>query len=132
MGSRSFFRAVRGMIKHKTERGNIAIGNLKVFEGVPESFQNTKFYKVRHAHSINRFQTSRKSCTLGRLCHEHGWGYKAVVNKMEDSRKANEQFKFVKRKEAKDKLLAAKEKLKANPGELAKMVEFVKAHTCGF
>merc|ERR1711933_712943 len=112
MGSRSFFRAVRGMIKHKTERGNIAIGNLKVFEGVPEYYQNTKFYKVRHAHGINRFGTSRKSCTLGRLCHEHGWGYRDVVNTFEDSRKASEQFKFMERKKKREATQAAKKQLK--------------------
>merc|ERR1719273_786552 len=131
--SRSFFRAVRGMIKHKTQRGDDALANLKVFEGVPDNYQNTKYWKVRHAHSVNRFATCRKSCTLGRLCHEHGWGYREVVNKMEDGRKAAEQFKYVERKKRDAKAAAAKKQLKESAtGEMKKMIEFVEQHTCDF
>jgi len=121
------------MIKHKTNRGDIALANLKVFEGVPEAYQNSKTHKVRHCHSVNRFWTSRKSCTLGRLCHEHGWGYRDVVNKMEDGRKTSEQYKFVERKKHKAASEAAKKQLKETAtGELKKMIEFVEQYTCDF
>ena len=40
--SRIFWRTVRGMIPHKTPRGEAALARLKAFEGVPPPYDRTK------------------------------------------------------------------------------------------
>ncbi|KAF2921124.1 hypothetical protein DAI22_07g006600 [Oryza sativa Japonica Group] len=40
--SRIFWRTVRGMIPHKTPRGEAALANLKAFDGVPPPYDRTK------------------------------------------------------------------------------------------
>merc|ERR1719384_1265539 len=52
--SKIFWRTVRGMIPHKTERGKDALKLLRVKSG-------------------------RKYCSLGRLGHEVGWKYQDIV-----------------------------------------------------
>ncbi|PMB73976.1 60S ribosomal protein L16 [Beauveria bassiana] len=71
--SRIFYKAVRGMIPHKTARGAAALERLKVFEG---------------ALRVLRLQPGRKYCTVGRLSHEVGWKYQDVVARLEERRKA--------------------------------------------
>jgi len=40
--ARMLWRAVRGMLPHKTARGADALGKLKVFEGVPAPYDTKK------------------------------------------------------------------------------------------
>jgi large subunit ribosomal protein L13Ae len=40
--SRIFWRTVRGMIPHKTARGEAALARLKAYEGVPPPYDRTK------------------------------------------------------------------------------------------
>lgn len=79
--SRIFYKAVRGMIPHKTSRGAAALERLKVFEGVPPPYDKKKKMVVPQALRILRLQPGRKFCTVGRLSHEVGWKYQDVVNK---------------------------------------------------
>merc|ERR1711988_2055684 len=37
-----FWRVVRGMVRHKTARGNAAMERLRVYEGCPKDFANKK------------------------------------------------------------------------------------------
>lgn len=77
--SRIFYKAVRGMIPHKTARGAAALERLKVFEGVPPPYDKTKRMVVPQALRVLRLKPGRKYCTVGRLSHEVGWKYQDVV-----------------------------------------------------
>lgn len=79
--SRIFYKAVRGMIAHKTPRGQAALERLKVFEGVPPPYDTTKRMVVPQALRVLRLKPGRKYCTVGRLSHEVGWKYQDVVAK---------------------------------------------------
>ena len=74
-----FWRTVRGMIPHKTERGAKAMERLKVFEGVPPPYDHKKRMVVPQALRVLRLKPGRKYCTVGRLGHEFGWKYRDVV-----------------------------------------------------
>ena len=77
--SRIFYKAVRGMIPHKTARGAAAIERLKVFEGVPPPYDKKQRVVVPQALRVLRLKPGRKFCTVGRLSHEVGWKYQDVV-----------------------------------------------------
>ena len=79
--SRIFYKAVRGMIPHKTARGAAALERLKVFEGVPPPYDKQKKMVVPQALRVLRLQPGRKYCTVGRLSHEVGWKYQDVVER---------------------------------------------------
>merc|ERR1719397_478830 len=66
--SKIFWRTVRGMTPHKTERGKEALKRLQTFEGVPPPY-------------------GKKYCSLGRLGHEVGWKYQDIVAALEAKRK---------------------------------------------
>lgn len=85
--SRIFYKAVRGMIPHKTARGAAALERLKVFEGVPPPYDKMKKMVVPQALRVLRLQPGRKYCTVGRLSHEVGWKYQDVVARLEERRK---------------------------------------------
>lgn len=79
--SRIFYKAVRGMIPHKTARGTAAMERLKVFEGVPAPYDKKKRVVVPQALRVLRLRPGRKYCTVGRLSHEVGWKYQDVVTR---------------------------------------------------
>lgn len=79
--SRIFYKAVRGMIPHKTSRGAAALERLKVFEGVPPPYDKQKKMVVPQALRVLRLQPGRKYCLVGRLSHEVGWKYQDVVER---------------------------------------------------
>lgn len=74
-----FWRTVRGMIPHKTARGQAAMERLKTFEGVPAPYDKKKRVVVPQALRVLRLKPGRKYCTVGRLGHEFGWKYQDVV-----------------------------------------------------
>ena len=79
--SKMFWRTVRGMIPHKTARGNAAMERLKTFEGVPPPYDQKKRVVVPQALRVLRLKPGRKYCTVGRLGHEFGWKYQDVVSR---------------------------------------------------
>ena len=85
--SRIFWRAVRGMINHKTPKGAAALGRLKVFEGIPAPFDTKKRQVVPSALKVIRLKNFRKFCLLGDLCNNNGWKGQSVVEKLESKRK---------------------------------------------
>jgi large subunit ribosomal protein L13Ae len=85
--SRIFWRAVRGMLPHKTSRGAEALGRLKVFEGVPAPYDTKKREVVPDALRAVKLSSFRKFCTLGELSSEVGWGKRALVEKLENKRR---------------------------------------------
>ncbi|KAM4879819.1 large ribosomal subunit protein uL13 isoform 1-T1 [Sylvia borin] len=73
--SRIFWRTVRGMLPHKTKRGQAALERLKVFDGIPPPYDKRKRMVVPAALKIIRLKPTRKFAVLGRLAHEVGWKY---------------------------------------------------------
>ncbi|KAF4980197.1 hypothetical protein FDECE_17932 [Fusarium decemcellulare] len=106
--SRIFYKAVRGMIPHKTARGAAALERLKVFEGVPPPYDKQKKMVVPQALRVLRLQPGRKYCTVGRLSHEVGWKYQDVVARLEERRKAKGAAYYERKKIAARQLSDAK------------------------
>lgn len=99
------------MVPHKTARGAAALERLKLFEGVPPPYDKKKRMVVPEALRVLRLKPGRKYCTvkvcgsllvvfsqvlksallLQRLSHEVGWGYKDVVDRLEEKRKIKAQ-----------------------------------------
>ena len=68
--SKIFWRAVRGMCPHKTERGKDALKRLQTFEGVPPPYDRKKKMVIPSALKVLRLKAGRRYCSLGRLGHE--------------------------------------------------------------
>merc|ERR1719472_774447 len=81
-------RTIRGMLPHKIYRGSAAFQRVKAVDGMPAPFDKIKKMVVPSALRVTRLRPGRKFCTLGRLAHETGWKYQAVVAKHEANRKA--------------------------------------------
>ena len=120
--SRIFYKAVRGMIPHKTARGAAALERLKVFEGVPPPYDKQKKMVVPQALRVLRLQPGRKYCTVGRLSHEVGWKYQDVVARLEERRKAKGAAYYERKKVAARQLSEAKKNAKVDP-KTAKALE---------
>lgn len=84
--ARMFWRAVRGMLPHKTERGKAALERLKVFEGMPHPYSHAKKLVVPKALKAVRLGRGRKSCLLGELCSVVGWNHGKTVERLEQKR----------------------------------------------
>jgi large subunit ribosomal protein L13Ae len=100
------------MVPHKTARGAAALERLKLYEGVPPPYDRKKRMVVPEALRVLRLKPGRKYCTvkvrslhansrfpielttLQRLSHEVGWGYKDVVDRLEEKRKIKAQAYF--------------------------------------
>ncbi|XP_015928295.1 large ribosomal subunit protein uL13 [Parasteatoda tepidariorum] len=83
-----FWRTVRGMVPHKTKRGDAALERLKVFEGIPPPYDKKKRMVVPSALRVLKLHPRRKYCSLSRLSHEVGWKYQTVIETLEAKRKA--------------------------------------------
>src|SRR6266436_1000402 len=62
--SKILFRAIRGMVPHKTSRGAAALERLKLFEGVPPPYDRKKRMVVPEALRVLRLKPGRKFCTV--------------------------------------------------------------------
>lgn len=89
--SRILYKAIRGMIPHKTARGAAALQRIKLYEGMPPPYDRKKKLVVPQALRVLRLKPGRKWCTIKRLSHEYGWGYKDVVDTLEAKRKVKAQ-----------------------------------------
>ena len=67
--SNIFWRTVRGMTPHKTERGKDALKRLQTFEGVPSPYDRKKQMVFPSALKVLRLKHGRRFCSLGRLGH---------------------------------------------------------------
>ncbi|KAI9610839.1 hypothetical protein H4Q26_008681 [Puccinia striiformis f. sp. tritici PST-130] len=109
--SRILYKAIRGMMPHKTARGAAGLQRIKLFEGMPPPYDRKKKMVVPQALRVLRLKPGRKWCTIKRLSHEYGWGYKDVVDTLEAKRKVKAQA-FHERKVA---LLKARKQVAADP-----------------
>merc|ERR1711872_213333 len=82
-----FWRCVRGMVPHKTERGKAALKRLQTFEVVPPPYDKKKRMVIPSALKVLRLKHGRRFCSLGRLGHEVGWKYQDIVAALEAKRK---------------------------------------------
>merc|ERR1712010_100565 len=120
-----FWRCVRGMVPHKTERGKAALKRLQCFEGVPPPYDKKKKMVIPSALKVLRLKHGRRFCVLGRLGHEVGWKYQDIVAAMEAKRKVKGeayhkgQAEVVKAKEA----VLADPKIVAKIAPLQKVIE---------
>ncbi|KAL4432110.1 hypothetical protein ABPG74_014364 [Tetrahymena malaccensis] len=108
--SRIFWRAVRGMLPHKTPKGAAALERLKIFEGVPTPYDRVKKQVVVDALKVQRLRNSRPFCKLGDLSASVGWGKQTLIEKLEEKRRARAKTyhdKKVKQADARKKELAA-------------------------
>lgn len=96
--ARIFWRTVRGMMPHKTVRGNIALARLGSFEGVPAPYDKIKRLVVPSALKVIRMRADRNFCVLGNLSQEFGWGYGPLVERLESQRKIKEQAFYAEKK----------------------------------
>ncbi|KAK9759811.1 60S ribosomal protein L16A [Basidiobolus ranarum] len=115
--SRILWRTIRGMIPHKTARGNAAMERLKLFEGIPPPYDTMKRMVVPSALRVLRLKPGRKFTTLNRLSREVGWKYDDVVKTLEEKRKVKSKAYYERKKailNLKNKASAAKaEELKS-------------------
>ncbi|CAM0137384.1 hypothetical protein NQZ79_g7667 [Umbelopsis isabellina] len=116
--SRIFYKALRGMVAHKTARGAAALDRIKLFEGVPPPYDKMKRMVVPSALRVLKLKPGRKYTTIGRISHEVGWKYQDVVAKLEEKRKAKSAA-YYQRKKA---VVALKSKAAASKSDALKSV----------
>lgn len=58
--SKIFWRTVRGMLPHKTPRGEESLGRLRVFEGIPPPYDQKKRFVVPSALRVLKLNHRRK------------------------------------------------------------------------
>merc|ERR1712029_1258816 len=104
-----FWRTVRGIVPHKTERGKAAMKRLQTFEGIPPPYDKKKRMVIPAALKVLRLKPGRKFCSLGRLSHDVGWKYQDVVATLEAKRKVKAED-FHNRNVTKAKAVAEAEK----------------------
>ncbi|KAJ5818654.1 hypothetical protein N7474_004245 [Penicillium riverlandense] len=122
--SRILYKAVRGMIPHKTARGAAAMERLKVFEGVPPPYDKKKRVVVPQALRILRLRPGRKYCTVGRLSHEVGWKYQDVVSRLEERRKVKSKAYYERKKAARRNLAQAEQKANVNSKTKTQLAQY--------
>ncbi|KAJ8974001.1 hypothetical protein NQ317_002397 [Molorchus minor] len=109
--SRIFWKTVRGMLPHKSERGKQALRRLKAYEGIPPPYDRRKRVVVPGALRVTCLKPGRKFCHVGRLSHEVGWKYQSVVRTLESKRKVKAVLSIHKRDKLKKLTNAASEKV---------------------
>jgi len=117
-----FWRTVRGMVPHKTERGKDAMKRLVTFEGVPPPYDKKKRMVIPSALKVLRLKPGRKYCTLGRLSHDVGWKYQDVVATLEAKRKVKSDS-FHKKKVSIAKI---KDQVKKDPKVVKRIANYQK------
>merc|ERR1712156_469096 len=120
--SKIFWRTVRGMTPHKTERGKDALKRLQTFEGAPPPYDKKKKMVIPSALEVLRLKAGRRFCSLGRLGHEVGWKYQDIVAALEAKRKVKGEA-FYKAKVAVQKL---RDQVKADPKVVKRIVPYQK------
>nr|AFK34830.1 unknown [Medicago truncatula] len=108
--SKIFWRTLRGMIPHKTKRGEAALARLKVYEGIPPPYDKIKRMVVPDALKVLRLQKGHKFCLLGQLSAEVGWNYYDIIKELENKRKERSQLAYEKKKQI-NKLRVKAEKI---------------------
>lgn len=96
--ARMFWRTLRGMMPHKTVRGQLALARLATFEGIPAPYDKQKRVVVPEALKVLRMRADRNFTVLGNLSKEVGWGHQDLVERLETQRKIKEQAFYAEKK----------------------------------
>merc|ERR1712099_40393 len=82
-----FFRALRGMLPHKTSSGIAALKRVSCYEGVPLQYNKIKRMIIPDALKITNLKNCRAVVKLGQISHSIGWKYARIVEELETTRK---------------------------------------------
>jgi len=120
--ARMLWRTIRGMVPHKTKRGQAALERLQVFEGCPHPFDKMKRVVVPAALRVLRLKPGRKYCRLGDMATAYGWSHNDLIKRLETKRKTRSS-QFYQRKRTVGALRSAAVKnLQAKLNELGQEV----------
>merc|ERR1712137_658982 len=123
--ARMLWRVVRGMIPHKTARGQAALERLTTYEGIPHPFDKMKRKVLPAAIRDLRLRPGRKFTRLGDLAASIGWHHNELLGRLEDKRRVQAEAYYVTKKELsklKDTALAnVAEKLAPINAQLAEL-----------
>jgi large subunit ribosomal protein L13Ae len=97
--SRILWRTIRGMMPHKTKRGQAALDRLKVFEGTPFPYDHMKRVVVPFALRVLRLKPGRKYCRLGDLASSVGWAHNGLIKKLENKRLTHSSAHYLRKKQ---------------------------------
>jgi large subunit ribosomal protein L13Ae len=92
------YRVIRGMVPHKTARGEAALARLKVFEGIPDEYQKMKRMVVPDALRATRLRPNRRYCVVGDVATRVGWKHADLIVKMEGARRAKSAEYYTEKK----------------------------------
>ena len=106
--SRIVWRVIRGMIPHKTARGQAALNRLKVFEGIPEPYDKMQKMVMPDALRVTRLKAARKYTVLGEMASKVGWKHAELVDRLEEKRKIMSEAYYAEKKEKARQVAAAK------------------------
>lgn len=113
--SKILWRTIRGMVPHKTPRGQKALSRLRAFEGIPPPYDRKKRLVVPVALRCLRLKPERKFCRLGDLSSRVGWKYDDLIRLLENARKIKSaaffQKKVISRRVVRRARIIAKSKL---------------------
>ncbi|KAL0621797.1 60S ribosomal protein L13a [Plecturocebus cupreus] len=73
--SRIFRWSVRGMLPHHTKQGQAVLDPLRVFDGIPPSYDKKNRRVIPAAFKVVRLNATKKFAYLGHLAHEVGRKY---------------------------------------------------------
>merc|ERR1711921_45709 len=116
--SKMLKHVIRGMLPHKTARGQDAFNSLKAFEGIPAPYDKMRRVIVPSAFKQIKLKPNRKFAPVGRLAAETGWTYQDVVANLEAKRQANAQTYWDNKQKAKAVRAQAIENVKAKTAEI--------------
>merc|ERR1712189_14675 len=111
--SKMFKHVIRGMLPHKTDRGQTAFNSLKAFEGIPAPYDKMRRVICPSAYKQIKLKPTRRFAPVGRLAAETGWKYQDVIATLEAKRQAKAKIYW----EAKKAKKALKATAAANVAE---------------
>ena len=120
--SRMLWRTIRGMLPHKTARGQLALAALATYEGIPEPYDTKKRMVIPEAIKVIHLRSYRHFTVLGELSKEFGWNYGPLVERLESQRKAKGDAHYAGKKAT----LALKKKAEA-AADLSKVAPVLSA-----
>ncbi|KAH7831791.1 putative 60S ribosomal protein L13a-1 [Monocercomonoides exilis] len=98
--SMMIYKAVRGMLPHKSTRGQEALKRLKVFDGVPPKYQKVKRMVIPDALRVLNLKAESKYTRLGDLASQVGWKYAGIISKLEKERLAKSKAYYYRKQKA--------------------------------
>ena len=116
--SKMFKHVIRGMLPHKTDRGQSAFKNLKAFEGIPAPYDKQRRVIMPSAFKEIKIKPNRRVAPVGRLAAETGWKYQSVIATLEAKRMARAQLWWDEKQKKKALRVKAAENVKAKTADI--------------